>query len=98
VVVDWGIFQNVVALSEGRLRAVEVWDPLNAKKPVRGNVLEQLDDPSARYVLHVPEATSFPRARSRFFAVVRREGRRARLEHTVPTRLGQPLFEVYRLT
>ncbi|HEX6699561.1 MAG TPA: glycosyltransferase family 39 protein [Gaiellaceae bacterium] len=97
VVVDWGIFQNLVALSGGDLRAVEVWDPLNASKPVRGEVLRQLDDSSARYVLHAPGATSFPRARSRFFAIVRREGRRARLEHSVATRQGRPLFEVYRL-
>jgi 4-amino-4-deoxy-L-arabinose transferase-like glycosyltransferase len=98
VVVDWGIFQNLVALSHGDLRATEVWDPLNASKPVRGKVLRQLDDPSARYVLHAPGATNFPRARARFFAILRREGRHAHLERVVATRLKQPLFEVYRLT
>jgi 4-amino-4-deoxy-L-arabinose transferase-like glycosyltransferase len=98
VIVDWGIFQNLVALSGGDLRAVEVWDSLNATKPVRGKVLEQLDDPAARYVLHIPDATNFPRARTRFFAELRKAGRRARLERTVTTRLGQPLFEIYRVT
>jgi hypothetical protein len=97
VVVDWGIFQNLVALSDGDLRALEVWDPLNAKQPVRGKVLAQLDDPSARYVLHAPGATNFPRARSRFFAILRKEGRRPQLEQRVPTRLGRPLFEIYRV-
>src|SRR5205085_7382863 len=81
VILDWGIFQNLVALSEGKLRAVELWDPLNAKGRVRGKVLEQLDDPAARYVLHAPGATNFPRARARFFT-----GRRVRLERTITTR------------
>jgi len=98
VILDWGIFQNLVALSDGDLRATEVWDPLNSKGRVRGKVLAQLDDRSARYVLHVPAATNFPRARTRFFAILRREGRNPRLERTVTTRLGQPLFEIYRAT
>jgi hypothetical protein len=98
VVLDWGIYQNLVALSEGKLRATELWDELNAKGRVRGSVLTQLDDPSARYVLHAPGATNFPRARSRFFAAVRRDGRHARLEWKVATRLGRPLFEVYRVS
>jgi hypothetical protein len=97
VVIDWGIFQNLVAISGGDLKATELWQQLNEKGRVRGNVLEQLEDPSARYVLHAPTATNFPRARSRFFAAQRTGGRDARLVLTVPTRLGQPLFEVYRL-
>ncbi|HYZ76628.1 MAG TPA: glycosyltransferase family 39 protein [Gaiellaceae bacterium] len=97
VIVDWGIFQNIVALSDGDLRATEVWDPLNSNGRVRGKVLEQLDDPAARYVLHAPGATNFPRARSRFFAALRKDGRRARLVHTVTTRLRAPLFEIYRV-
>jgi hypothetical protein len=98
VIVDWGIFQNLVALSDGRLPATELWQQLNAKGRVRGKVLEQLDDPTARYVLHAPGATNFPRARSRFFATLRREGHRMHLEQRVTTRLGQPLFEVYRVS
>jgi hypothetical protein len=98
VFVDWGIYQNIVALSGGDLRGVEVWEPLNAKGPVRGSVLAELDNPSARYVLHAAGATNFPRARSRFFAVLRATGRRARLERAVATRLGRPLFEVYRVS
>lgn len=98
VVLDWGIYQNLVALSGGDLRAVELWQPLNAHGPVRGSVLAQLDDRSARYVLHAPDATNFPRARHRFFAILRAQGRRARLERAVATRLGRPLFEVYRVS
>jgi 4-amino-4-deoxy-L-arabinose transferase-like glycosyltransferase len=98
VVIDWGIFQNLVALSGGDLRATELWQPLNAKGRVRGSVLKQLDDPSVSYVFHAPDATNFPRARNRFFAALRRSGRHARLERTVPTRLGKPLFEVYRVS
>jgi len=97
VVVDWGIFQNLVALSNGRLRAVELWDELNANEPVRGRVLAELGDRSARYVLHAPTATNFPRARRRFFVEVRRSGLQPRLMRRITTRRGQPLFEIYRL-
>jgi 4-amino-4-deoxy-L-arabinose transferase-like glycosyltransferase len=98
VVLDWGIYQNLVALSDGKLRATELWDELNTGGRVRASVLAQLDDPSVRYVLHAPGATNFPRARSRFFAALRRDGRQARLERRVATRLGRPLFEVYRVS
>jgi 4-amino-4-deoxy-L-arabinose transferase-like glycosyltransferase len=98
VILDWGIYQNLVALSDGHLRGTELWDELNAEGRVRGSILEQLDDPSARYVLHAADATNFPRARGRFFAALRKDGRHARLERRVLTRLGQPLFEVYRVS
>jgi hypothetical protein len=98
VVIDWGIFQNLVALSGGKLKATELWKPLNAKGQVRGSVLEQLDDPSVSYVLHAPGATNFPRARIRFFAALHSSGRHLTLERTVPNRLGRPLFEVYRVS
>jgi hypothetical protein len=77
---------TLVALSDGHLRGTELWDELNAKGRVRGSCLEQLDDPSASYVLHAADATSFPRAWHRF------------LERRVLTRLGHPLFEVYRVS
>ena len=98
VAIDWGIYQNLIALSGGSLRGVELWDPLNASRPVRGSALTELADPSARYVLHTASETNFPRARARFFAALRGEGRRACLEHVVRTRQGRPLFEVYRVT
>jgi hypothetical protein len=65
---------------------------------VRGSILEQLEDPSARYVLHAADATNFPRARHRFFATLRKDGRQVRFERSVLTRLGHPLFEVYRVS
>lgn len=97
VVVDWGIYQNLIALSNGTLKGTELWENLNSRDPLRGNALADLDDPSARFVLHAPQATLFPRARARFFAIVRREGRHVVLERRLATRLGQPLFEIYRL-
>lgn len=97
VVVDWGIYQNLIALSNGTLKGTELWKELNSSDRLRGSVLAELDDSSARYVLHAPQATIFPRARGRFFAIVRRRGRHALLERRISTRLGQPLFEIYRL-
>ena len=97
VVIDWGIYQNLIALSNGNLKGTELWEELNSRDRLRGSVTAELDDPSARYVLHAPQATIFPRARDRFFAIVRRDGRHALLERRIATRLGQPLFEIYRL-
>jgi hypothetical protein len=97
VVVDWGIYQNLIALSNGALSGTEVWEELNSHDRLRGVVHAELDDPSARYVLHAPQETIFPRARGRFFAILRREGRHALLERRIAMRLGQPLFEVYRI-
>jgi hypothetical protein len=96
VVLDWGIYQNVIALSEGRLRGVELYQQLTKDRP-RGSVLDQLDDPTARYLLHAPAATNFPAARRRFFAYLRAHGARAHLEKAIPDRQGDPLFEVYRV-
>jgi hypothetical protein len=97
VVVDWGIYQNLIALSNGTLKGTELWEELNSRDRLRGSAPAEFDDPSARYVLHAPQATIFPRARGRFFAIVRREGRHALLDRRITTRLGQPLFEIYRL-
>jgi hypothetical protein len=96
LVLDWGIYQNVMGLSQGRLHAEELWQPLNDERP-RGSALAKLAQPGVRYVLHAPAATQFQRPRDRFFATAGAAGLRPRLEEAITDRRGHPLYEVYRL-
>ena len=96
IVLDWGIYQNVMGLSQGRLHAEELWQPLNGSR-ARGTVLAELTQPDVRYVLHAPGATQFQRPRTRFFSAATGAGLRPQLDRMLADRRGRPLFEVYRL-
>jgi Dolichyl-phosphate-mannose-protein mannosyltransferase len=98
VEIDWGMHHNLVGLSDGKLHSLDLWLPLNEPGTLRGSLREQLLDAESRYVLHARPETNFERPRQRFFDVVARARKRARLETTISTRDGRPLFEVYRVT
>ena len=66
----------------------------NAVARYRGD----LTSPTTAYLLHTPDWTNFPRARRRFFAIVRASGHSARLEKTIDSRAGARVFEVYRVS
>jgi hypothetical protein len=96
VVLDWGIGENLFALSQGKLRIKESFWALikNGRAPVP--VLESaLAQPGNRFVLHTPEATNFPTARAGFAEAVRATGREAHLERGFRTKIGHPVLEVY---
>jgi hypothetical protein len=97
VAVDWGIYQNLIGLSQGRLRGDEVWLELSRPSPDLERYRTELTSPTTRYVLHATNMTNFPRAKQRFFQVVRESGRRARLVKVLDSRDGQRVFEVYRV-
>jgi len=97
VMLDWGIFYPVVALSDGRLHCRQLWRELNSDDPVAAPVVEELKDPAATYVVHAPAATNFVPPRTRFFAEVRNAGLIPRRQTLIRTRQGSPLFAVYRL-
>jgi hypothetical protein len=94
---DWGIFYPVVALSDGKLHSRQLWRELNSDDPVADSVVEELTDPAATYVVHVPAATNFVPPRKRFFAEVQNAGLIPRQQALIRTRRGSPLFAVYRL-
>jgi hypothetical protein len=98
VALDWGIYQNLIGLSQGRLRGDELWLELSGRSPDLARYRSELTSPKTRYVLHAVDKTNFPRARERFFEVVRESGRRARIEKVLDSRSGDPLFEVYRVS
>jgi Dolichyl-phosphate-mannose-protein mannosyltransferase len=97
VMLDWGIFYPVVALSDGKLRCRQLWRELNSDGPIGRSVVEEVTDPAASYVVHVPAATNFVLPRKRFFAEVRNAGLIPRRQALIRTRRGDPLFAVYRL-
>jgi len=97
VILDWGIYYNLVGLSQGRLHCTQLWFQLNNSESVDPRVLKQLTRPTYRYVLHARGATNFGNPRSLFFKAARTAQLRPRLEQTIRTRMGLPLFEVYRV-
>ena len=97
VVLDWGIYYNLVGLSGWKLHCTQLWLQLNNPDSVKPPLLGQLTQPDYRYVLHVRSATNFMYPRDHFFAASRHAHLQPRIEQTIRTRLGLPLFEVYRL-
>ncbi len=97
VILDWGIYFNLVGLSQGKLDCAQVWLELKKGGPAAKPILGELARPSYRYILHSPAATNFIEPRDTFFAVVRRHHLRARLERRIRSREGLPVFELYRL-
>jgi Dolichyl-phosphate-mannose-protein mannosyltransferase len=98
VAVDWGIYQNLVALSQGRLRGHERWLELSQQANPGERYAGDLTSPTTAYLLHTPGWTNFPRARRKFFRIVRASGRHARLVRVIPSRQGHAVFEVYRVS
>jgi 4-amino-4-deoxy-L-arabinose transferase-like glycosyltransferase len=97
VMLDWGMFYPVVGLSDGRSYATQLWRELNNAKPPSPSLVEQLTDPSARYVLHSAGTTNFVPPRQHFFSELRRARLRARLVRVIRTHRGGRLFLIYRL-
>jgi 4-amino-4-deoxy-L-arabinose transferase-like glycosyltransferase len=96
VVIDWGIYTNLLVLSDGRLRVTDLAFGVNASPELAEGLLAPvLREPSARFVLHTPGTTNFLPARANFFTAVKRAHLRLRLERTIRMRQGQPLFEIY---
>jgi hypothetical protein len=97
IILDWGIYSNLVALSDGRLDCTQLWFELYKRGRVPRSPVRELTQPEYRYVAHAPSATNFGSPRRHFFAAVARARLRPLLERAIRTREGLPLFGVYRL-
>jgi 4-amino-4-deoxy-L-arabinose transferase-like glycosyltransferase len=96
VVLDWGIYTNLLALSNGRLHANDLAFGVNASPALAESLLiPVLHEPGARFVLHTLATTNFLPARANFFSAVKGARIRLRLERMIRMREGQPLFEIY---
>lgn len=98
ILLDWGMFYNLIALTDGRIHAEQLWLQLDNNAAPSLALTKDLTDKSALYVLHSPELTDFPKPRRRFFAITKRAGLRPEPVTTIRTRDHQPLFIIYRLS
>lgn len=93
VAVDWGIEQPLAALSQGRLRCVELYHIHDA-----GVFQHFFDQPGTRYVLHPPTDTNFPVARDLFLKAARDRGFQIHSVKTITDRMARPILLVYVLS
>ena len=97
VVLDWGISTQLVGLSGGRLHTLDLYCSLNKLETNPAEVMEPaFSIQDCRYILHSENNTQFPLGRQRFFQAVSASVHDLKLINTIPTRLGEPLFEVYK--
>lgn len=97
VAVDWGIATNVQALSNNRLRVMDLWPIFND-----GLNMDQLSwvrtefvDKGAAFVLHVEGREAFPSTRINFMNAIKEDGWAMRQIMTIKTADGRPFIEVY---
>lgn len=93
VAVDWGIGQNLAVLSQGRLPCVELWHAKDAAA-----YQQFFNAPGSRYVLHPPDVTAFPAARTLFLNAVRARGLEVQRVKTISDRTGSTVLLVYTLS
>lgn len=97
VAVDWGIATNVQALSNNRLKVMELWPMFNEKlsKDELSWIRTEFVDQGAAFVLHVNGREAFPSTRTNFLDAIQDEGWPVRRALTIKTTDGEPFIEVY---
>jgi hypothetical protein len=97
VAVDWGIATNVQALSNNRLKVMDLW-PLFNENLNEGQVnwiRTEFVEKGAAFVLHVAGREAFPATRLHFLETIRANGWPLRQVLTIKTADAQPYIEVY---
>ena len=99
VAMDWGIRNNVLFLTQGRIDPQEVFGFESLEEPdigFRERLLPHLVDPRTLYIFHSPEETIFER-RGPFEALVAERGKGIRVEKVFADRSGKQIFLVVRV-
>jgi hypothetical protein len=99
-VTDWGIFDSLHLLRQGRLKMRIVSGALTADAPSeteQKEIREMLADPSALLVAHVREREVFPNIGKHVDEYARAAGLRKQIVREVGDSNGRPVFEVFRL-
>lgn len=99
VAMDWGIRNNVLFLTQGRVDPQEVFGFESLEEPdvgFRERLLPHLANPRTIYIFHSPEETIFKRWDA-FEALVGERGKRIRVEKVIPDRSGKQIFIVVRV-
>lgn len=99
VAMDWGIRNNVLFLTQGRVDPQEVFGFESLEEPdvgFRERLLPHLADPGTLYIFHSPEETIFKRW-GPFEALVGERGKGLRVEKVFTDRSGKQIFVVVRV-
>ncbi len=99
-VLDWGMFDSLRLLGQGRLDLEIGSDPF--MNPAMSDVEQRIAahmfaDPDALFVAHTADKTVFTDVPARFEAALKAAGYRKEQVRTVADRLGRPVFEMFRL-
>ena len=98
-VIDWGIYENLNLLHEGRLDLRVAHDPLHTDSPGAEQLAEIRDllrDPNGLILDHIREKEVFPDVGVRLDRAARSLGFRREVVRTIPDSNGRPMFEIVR--
>ena len=98
-VIDWGIYENLNLLHEGRLSFRILQDPLLTDSPSPkelGQIRDMLQDPGGLILDHVREHEVFPNVGARLDQAAHSFGYRRVVVQTIPDSNGRPRFEILR--
>lgn len=97
--VDWGIFEPVDFLLQGKLHLRESYPYVLPARPDPGQRREidaMLADPHALFVSHVPSREAFPGVGEHLETIAREDGYEKEPIRVVADRNGRPVFQVFR--
>lgn len=97
VTVDWGIGTNVQALSNNRLKVIDLWPMFNEELNERSLnwIRTEFIDQGAAFVVHVKGREAFPATRARFLEAMSAKNWPLNHVSTIQTADGEPYLEVY---
>jgi hypothetical protein len=97
VTVDWGIGTNVQALSNNRLKVLDLWPLFNeGLNDNQANwIRKEFVDKGAAFVLHAQGREAFPQTRQHFLKAVQAYKYPLHQLFTIRTTDGRPYIEVY---
>jgi hypothetical protein len=97
ITVDWGIATNIQALSDNRLRVLDLWGDFNNDMTVEAQawVTHELVKDDSIIVLHSKGREAFPKTRENFLIFVHRNELQKRHLFNVRTSDGREFYEVY---
>jgi hypothetical protein len=98
-VIDWGIYENLNLLHQGRLDFRVVQDPLLTDTPSSkelGQIHDMVRDPDGLILDHVREHEVFSKVGVRLEQAARALGYHREMVRTIPDSNGRPMFEMVR--
>lgn len=98
-VIDWGLYENLNLLHQGRLSFHVAIGPVSTDSPSPEQLAEiqdMLRDPEALILDHVREHEVFPNVGARLDRAARSFGYRREVVRTIPDSNGRSMFEIVR--